>query len=66
MVWARDLYIEKAQRQLSDARCYQRLNHDCADENQRVVKSAVQNLISSCKLPPAANNLIVSNPRIGM
>ena len=63
VVWKRSLYLEEAQRQLSDARFYQRLSHDCTKENQQTIKSVVHDLISTCELPPTASNLVVSSPR---
>ena len=63
VVWARTLYLEEAQRHLSDARFYQRLNQDCTKKSQQTVKSVVHDLIGTCELPPTASNLIVTTPR---
>ena len=61
VIWARSLYLEEAQCQLSDARFYQLLNHDCTKKSQQTVKSVVHNLIST--INTTGSILVVSNPR---
>jgi len=61
LTWARSLYLEEAQRQLSDARFYQLLNHDCTKESQQTVKSVVHDLIST--INTTGSSLVVSSPR---
>ena len=63
VVWSRPLYIAEANRQLSDERFYERIDHDPIKENQFTVKSAVNAMIAANELPPSAKNLIVPTPK---
>ena len=63
VVWSRPLYITEANRQLSDGRFYERLDHDPLKENQNVVKTTITEMISDNKLPPSAKGLIVPTPQ---
>ena len=63
VVWKRDLYIQEANRQLSDNRFYQRLHADPIQQDQKNVKTTIRDMIASCKLPPTAKHLVVTTPR---
>ena len=63
VVWDRDLYIQEAERQLSDTNYYQRVDHDLTMEHQAEVISVVEDAITNCELPASASNLIVDHPR---
>ena len=63
VVWSRPLYDAEAQRQLSDVRFYERLDHDPVKEYQQVIKSAVKQMIQANELPALAKNLILQTPR---
>ena len=63
VVWSRPLYIAEANRQLSDGRFYERLDHDPLNENQNVVKTTITEMIRDNKLPPSAKGLIVPTPQ---
>ena len=63
VVWSRPLYITEANRQLSDGRFYERLDHDPLKENQNVVKTTITEMIRDNKLPPSAKGLIVPTPQ---
>ena len=60
VVWAHPLYIQEAQKQLSDQRFYQKLNADPLQDYQWKVKSTVNEMIAKCALPPSAKNLVVT------
>ena len=62
VVWARPLYIQEAQKQLSDQRFYEKLSADPLQDYQRKVKSTVNEMIATCALPPSAKNLVVTTP----
>ena len=62
VVWARPLYIQEAQKQLSDQRFYENLSADPLQDYQRKVKSTVNEMIAMCALPPSAKNLVVTTP----
>ena len=66
VVSSRPLYIAKSNRQLSDGRFYERIDHDLIKENQHVVKSMITAMISDNQPPPSTKNLIVTwgGPRI--
>ena len=59
VVWSRPLYDVEAQRQLSDGRFYERLDHDPVKEYQQVLKTAVKQMIQANELPASAENLIL-------
>ena len=63
VVWKRDLYIQEANRQLSDDRFYQRLDADPIQQDQKIVKTTIKDMIASCELPPTAKHLVVTTPR---
>ena len=63
VVWERSLYIQEAERQLSDSNFYQRVDHDLTMEHHKQVVSVVQSAITKGELPPTATNLIVDHPR---
>ena len=63
-VWSRDLYVQEANRQLSDNRFYdQRLDRDPTQDYQKIVKDTVNDMIATCALPPTAQLLVVTAPR---
>ena len=64
VIWAHPLYIQEAQKQLSDQRFYQKLSADPLQDYQRKVKSTVNEMIAKCALPPSAKNLVVTTPHI--
>ena len=63
VVWARDLYIQEAERQLSDSAFYQKLDRDLTMDHNNKVAEVVHDAISKRELPPSATNLIVDHPR---
>ena len=63
VVWDRALYIQEAERQLSDTNFYQRVDHDLTMEHQAEVVSVVEDAITKGELPASASNLIVDHPR---
>ena len=48
VVWARPLYIQEAQKHLSDRRFYDKLSADPLQTYQRKVKSTVNDMIATC------------------
>ncbi|CAH3184729.1 unnamed protein product [Porites lobata] len=63
VVWDRALYIQEAERQLSDTNFSQRVDHDLTMEHQAEVVSVVEDAITKGELPASASNLIVDHPR---
>ena len=63
VVWSRPLYDAETDRQLSDSRFYECLDHDPVKEYQHVIKSAVKQMIQANELPASAKNLILQTPR---
>ena len=63
VVWKRDLYVQEANRQLSDNRFYQRLDADPIQQDQKIVKDTIKAMIASSELPPTAKHLVVTTPR---
>ena len=63
VVWDRALYIQEAERQLSDTNFYQRVDHDLTMEHQAEVISVVEDAITKGELPASASNLIADHPR---
>ena len=63
VVWAGplSLYIQEAQKQLSDQRFYEKLADPLQDYQQKV-KSTGNEMIATSPLPPSAKNLIVTTP----
>ena len=62
VVWKRDLYIKEGNRQLSGNRFYQRLDADPIQQDKKIVKNTIKDMIASCELPPMANHLVVTTP----
>ncbi|XP_074608682.1 uncharacterized protein LOC141863093 [Acropora palmata] len=62
IVWARPLYIQEAQKQLSDRRFYDKFSADPLQACQRKVKSTINDMIATCALPPSAKNLVLTTP----
>ena len=56
VVWARDLYLQEAERHLSDTNFYQKLDHDHTTENNEKVIGVVKEAISKGELPAMASN----------
>lgn len=48
VIWARPLYIQEAQKHLSDRRFYDKLSADPLQTYQRKVKSTVNDMIATC------------------
>jgi len=63
VVWSRPLYVQEAQRQLSNGRFYERLDRDPLKQYQNKVKATVDDMISKNELSPLAKNLIVTTPQ---
>ena len=63
VVWSRPLYLQEAHRQLSDLKFYERISADSLQEYQKQVKTTINDMISTCALPPSAKRLIVDTPR---
>ena len=60
VVWKRDLYIQEANYQLSDNRSYQHLDAGPIQQDQKIVKNTIKDMIASCELPPMAKHLVVT------
>ena len=58
VVWDKDLYIQEANRQLSDETTYTKINEDPTPADQKVVRDTVKNLIKNIHLPSSAKSLI--------
>ena len=63
VVWASPLYIQVAQKQLSDQRFYKKLSTDPLQDYEQKVKSTVNEMIAMSALPLSAKNLVVTTPR---
>ena len=63
VVWARDLYIQEAERQLSDSAFYQKLDRDHTMDHNKKVDGVVHDAIAKRELPQSATNLIGDHPR---
>lgn len=61
-VWSCPLYIQEASRQLSGYRFYERLSADPLQEYQQKEKSTVNEMITTCALPPSAKHLVFTTP----
>ena len=55
VVWRTDLYKQEAARQLADSKFYVRTEKDLTLDNQKVVKTTINELISNQKLPSTAH-----------
>ncbi|KAL9960667.1 hypothetical protein ACROYT_G034153 [Oculina patagonica] len=62
VVWARQLYVQEAERHLSDANFYRQLSHDHTNENNERVQVVVKDAIQSGELPASASYLIIDQP----
>ena len=60
VVWKRALYIQEANRQLSDPRFYQRLDANPLQQDQKIVKNTIKDMITSCQLPLTAKHPVVT------
>ena len=49
--------------QLSDNRFYQRLDADPIQQDQKIVKNTIKDMITSLELPTTAKHLVVTTPR---
>ena len=58
VVWRKDLYISKAERQLSEATAYTEVHHVPTEENQIEISHTVETLIKNSVLPSTACKLI--------
>ena len=63
VVWKCDLCIQEANRQLSDHRFYQRRDANPIQQDQKIVKNTIKDMITSCKLPLTAKHLVVNTPQ---
>ena len=63
VVWRTDLYKQEATRQLADSKFYVRTEKDLTLDNQKVVKTTINELISNQKLPSTARNLVINTTR---
>ena len=54
---------QEAARQLADSKFYVRTEKDLTLDNQKVVKTTINELISNQKLPSTARNLVINTPR---
>ena len=63
VVWARHLYIQEAEKQLSDNNFYQQQDRDYTADNNNTVKTVIRDAITKGELPESATNLTVDNPR---
>ena len=59
-VWKCDLCIQEANRQLSDPRFYQRRDANPIQQDQKIVKKTIKDMITSCKLPLRPKHLVVT------
>ena len=48
---------------IPDNRFYQRLDADPIQQDQKIVKDTISDMITSCELPPTAKHLVVTTPR---
>ena len=63
VVWSRPLSYAKAQKQLSDGRFYEGLDHKPVKEYQQVIKSTVKQMIEANELLASAKNLVLQTSR---
>jgi len=62
-MWSHPLDLAQANRQLSDGRFYERLDHDPINKNQQLMKSKINAMIGTNQLPPSAKHLMVPTPK---
>ena len=48
---------------MCDPRFYQRLDAGPIQQDQKIVKNTIKDVIASCELPPTAKHLVVTTPR---
>ena len=60
VLWRRD---QETNRQLSDPRFYQRLDANPIQQDQKIVKNTIKDIITSCELPLTAKHLVVTTPQ---
>ena len=63
VVWRKDLYIEEANRQLSDSTFYKKVEEDSTLINNDIVARVIDDEIANHRLPRSAVSLIEKNPR---
>ena len=63
VVWRRDLYLQEAQRQLSDTSFYSSIPKGVTKADNAVVRKTVKSAINDSFLPPEALNAVVKEPR---
>ena len=62
-VWKRDLCIQESNRQLSDPRFYQGRDANPIQQDQKIVKNTMKDMITSCELPLTAKHVVVTTPQ---
>ena len=63
VVWDRNLYLQEADRHLSDTSFYEKLDRDFTMDYNKTICAVVKEAITKGELPASAINLIVDNPR---
>ena len=63
VVWDRNLYLQEADRQLSDTSFYKKLDRDFTMDYNKTICAVVKKAITKGELPASAINLIVEIPR---
>ena len=63
VVWARDLYISEATRQLNNVTHYEKLSSNSLDKDSKLIGKAIREEIASGTLPKTATLLLVKRPR---
>ncbi|XP_072044331.1 uncharacterized protein [Amphiura filiformis] len=63
VVWRKDLYINEANRQLSDTDTYLKLAGDPTEDNQKLISDTIKTLIKKNKLPDTAKHMIQLCPQ---
>ena len=63
VVWRANLYQKEALQQLSDTSFYAKVDQDLTSTNQQILWSTINDLIAKEESPPAATNVIITNPR---
>ena len=63
VVWDRNLYLQEADRQLSDTSFYEKLDRDFTIDYNKTISAVVKEAITKGELPASAIDLIVDNPR---
>ena len=62
VAWRRDLYLQKALRQISNTDFFYPIENDQTPHQQDIITATVAELISQKILPSSATNLIQDNP----